>query len=219
MLNKTLAIAVALIAITGCTFDDGYVDEEVDQSLAYRLGDREALSLESTSLVGVAAYDDDGNNLPCVQPTVGGGEALLRSTDSGLLLVEKMTIDLSDVVVEPGVVHSQPIHLTDIELRLGTQLVIEADWSADGRSATGTGRADLLMDWAVLDDDGDHLPLATQKLRQVEFAVTARLNEDGMITTEVISTVEGRIGGFANRIELSDFSMAVHASTDVPDVD
>jgi hypothetical protein len=218
MLNHTFLAAIATVAATlavGCTYDQGY-DEVPTDSLYARLGTREALVLEPTSLVGVAAYDDDGNPLPCVQPTVTGGDAMLRSTKTGLLLVEALEIQLTDVTIQPGVLHSESVQLTDIDLRLGTQIVIEAEWSEDGLHAEGVGRADLLMDWAVLSDQGEVLPLATQKLRQVEFTVRADLDELGDIHVQVFGEVEGRIGGFANRIELSDFSMAVNAVTPAP---
>ncbi|HUH01118.1 MAG TPA: hypothetical protein VML75_03925 [Kofleriaceae bacterium] len=218
MHKHTLIAALVSIAATlapGCTYDEGYDDVPTD-SLYARLGTREALVLEPTSLVGVNAYDDDGNPLPCVQPTVTGGDAMLRSTKTGLLLVEALQIHLTDVTIQPGVLHSEPVRLTDIELRLGTQIVIEADWSDDGLHAEGVGRADLLMDWAVLSDQDEVLPLATQKLRQVEFTVRADLDDQGDIHVQVYGEVEGKIGGFANRIELSDFSMAVNAVTAAP---
>lgn len=216
MLNRSLATILTLAtaaSLGACTFDETYDEPGVEESMFSRLGARETLTLQPTSLVGVAAYDDDGNALPCLQPSVAGGEAILRTTEDGVLVIEKMTIQLTEVVVEPGVIYSAPIHLTDIQLRLGTQLAIEPTWADDDNAAEGFGNADLLLDWSVLDKDGDHLPLATQILRRTDFAVNAYQDADGQIRLEVGSTVEGRIGGFAGRIELSDFSMAVKAST------
>jgi hypothetical protein len=217
MLKHTFIAALAAVTFAsaaGCTYDQGYDDDDVaTDSLYTRLGTREALVLETTSLVGVAAHDDQGNPLPCVQPTVLGGDAMLRSTHTGLLLVEALDIELTDVKIEAGVLHSEAVQLTDIDLRLGTQVVIEAEWSEDGLHAEGVGHADLLMNWAVLTDKNEVLPLATQKLRDVEFTVRADLDEAGDIHVQVYSAVEGKIGSFANRIELSDFSMAVNAVT------
>ena len=220
-MSKTLATVLALAtaaSLGACTFDETYEEPQDNESMYSRLGTRETLTLEPTSLVGVAAYDDDGNPLPCLQPSVAGGEAVLRTTDQGVLVIEKMTIQLTDVVVEPGIIYSAPIHLTDIELRLGTQLAVEPAWADDDNAAEGAGKADLLLDWAVLNKDGDHLPLATQLLRRVDFKVEAYLDETGAVRLEVGSSVEGRIGGFANRIELSDFSMAVKAATPAVEV-
>ncbi len=213
MFKREIAMIVAALALTACSFEDGYDPDLVPESLQHRLGTRETLVLEPTSLIGVTALDEDGTELPCLEPNVTGGSAILRSTEDGLLLVEKMDVQLSDVIVEPGVVYDAPIHLTDIELRLGTMLVLEPPWSAERAEAAGT--ADLLMDWALLDDDGNHLPMATQKLRAAEFAVDVRLADDGRITAAVTSAVDGHLAGYAGKVELTDFSMAVQASTPV----
>lgn len=210
IIASTVAAAASLGA---CNFDDDGQGTDERASLYERLGTREALSLESTSLIGVAAYDDAGNPLPCLQPSVEGGEAVLRATPEGVLVVEKMSVRLSDLVVESGVVYSEPIHLTDIELRLGTQLAVEPSWTEDDNAASGDGTADLLMDWAVLDDDGDRLPLATQLLRRTDFRVHAYLGDDRQVHLELLSSIDGRVAGFGNRVELSDFAMVVNAAS------
>jgi len=216
MFKTPVAIVVAALTLTGCAFDEG-VEPTGDESLYSRLGTRETLVLEPTSLVGVVAADSEGNYLPCMQPNVVEGTAVLRSTNSGLLLVEDLEIALSDVVIPPGVVYSESIHLTDIRLQLGTQIAIEPEWA--DVNATGSGTADLLLDWSVKSDDsGNVYPLATQRLRDAEFSVEVGLQPNGSVTAFVTTAVEGRIGSFANRIQLSDFSMAVSASTDEPPV-
>ena len=211
MFKREIAVVVGMLALAACSFDEGIDPGEVDESLQHRLGTRETLVLEPTSLIGVTAVDEDGTELPCLEPDVAGGSAVLRSTEDGLLLVEKLDVQLTDVTVEAGVVYDAPIHLTDIELRLGTLLVLEPAWGSDRAAATGT--ADILMDWALLDDDGDHLPMATQRLRSAEFAVEVAIAEDGSVTAAVTTGVEGRLAGYAGKVELTDFSMAVQATT------
>src|SRR5690606_27244612 len=95
--------------------------------------------------------------------------------------------------------------------RLGTQLVVEPDWSDDYTIATGTGRADLLLDWAMLADDGEVLPLATQKLRDVEFEVAARQTASGEIQLDVRSAVPGTLWDFY-AFELADLDLAIFSS-------
>ncbi len=218
MLHKTLSIVVAAVVLTGCSFEDEGPEPVGEESLYQRLGTRETLNLQPTSLVGVMAYDKAGNVLPCVQPTVVNGKAVLRATTSGLVLVEGLEIELTDVKIDEGVLHSQDVVLTDIRLRLGTQLAFEPTWGDQKLSAVGGGQADLLLDWAVLDDSGEVYPLATQKLRKADFAVDINLDYDGTITANVTTAVEGELGNFANRISLADFSMAVNAKTPAPDV-
>jgi hypothetical protein len=213
MFKTEIAAVVAAVALTACAFDEGTDPGEVTESLEHRLGTRETLTLQPDSLIGVTAVDQDGTELPCLEPDVAGGDVVLRSTEDGLLLVEKLDVQLTDVTVEPGVIYDAPIHLTDIELRLGTMLVLQPPWAADRAEASGT--ADLIMDWALLDDDGDHLPMATQRLRDAQFAVDVRLDDSGRITAEVRTGVEGHLAGYAGKVELTDFSMAVNAATPV----
>jgi hypothetical protein len=202
---------IAALCLAGCVeFDEAGLPPGDQPTLAERLIDREELVLEQPSLVGVAAFDGRGSPLPCVQPDVVAGRAVLRS-DGGLLLVEAIDIELSDVTIAAGVVFDQPIDLTGIRLRLGTQIVVDPAWSADGRAAAGAGRADLLMDWAVIDRDGAVLPLATQKLRDVEFAVDARLAGGGDVTAAVTAAVGGTVWRFADKVAIADLSLAVNA--------
>ena len=206
------AAALALLAASGCTFETGAAPGG-DETLYERLGTRAYLSLQQPSLVGVAAYDRDGEPLPCVQPTVRGGQTVLRATGDGLLLLEGLDIDLGDITIEPGVILEQePVRLTDIRLRLGTQVTIDARWDAGGARATGAGRGDLLMDWAILTEDGEALPLATQKIRDAELLVDAELLDDGEVIAEVSSTVDGTFWDFS-AVELADLSMQVNATS------
>jgi len=217
-MNKlTSTFVIAFVALSGCAFDSAEETGGVP-TLYERLGTRETLSLEDPSLVGVSAYDREGQPLPCVQPNVIGGEAVVRSTEEGVVIVEALDIDLSDILIEQGVLFDteDDFQISDIQLKLGTQLAVLPEWTNRDTRAVGTGRADLLMDWSLVAENGDHLPLATQRIRDVEFFVEARLHTDHRVTVEVTTAVEGTIWDFS-AIELSDFSMALNAST-VPSV-
>ncbi len=216
-MNKlTSIVAIAFVALGGCAFDTGSESSSVP-TLYQRLGTRETLTLEAPNLVGVAAYDKQGQPIPCLQPNIVGGEAVLRATDEGVVLVEALDIELSDILIEQGVVsETNEIRLVDIQLRLGTPLSVIPEWTNRDTRAVGTGKADLLMDWSLLADNGDRLPLATQRMRDVEFFVEARLRTDHRVTVAVTTAVEGTIWDLG-RIELSDFSMAINAST-VPSI-
>ena len=70
-----------------------------------------------------------------------------------------------------------------------------------------------MVHWiALLDDDGAILPLATQTVRDAEFAVELTLEQDDSISARLTSVVAGPIWDFSV-IELSDLRMTVHAST------
>lgn len=208
---RNLVIVASLAALSACTFDTEADLGVGEETLWWRLGSRETLSLQQPSTVGVRAEDRDGQELACVDPDVMGGRAVLRSTADGLLLVEALEVSLSDITIEQDVLGAKrPLHLTDVELRLGTQLVLDPEWLDD--YAVGAGTADLLMDWAVLTDDGNVHPLATQLIRDVEFEVEVRLEHDGSISAQVHTTVAGPIWDF-NVLEVSDLSVDVLANT------
>jgi len=213
-MHKTIiALAVSFVALSGCSFEDSAAPWG-HESLYERLGTREFLSLQQPSLIGVAAYDRDGEPLPCVQPDVVSGTAAMRTTEDGTLLVEGISIYLTDITIEPGVVlPDEPLQLTDVRLRLGTQIAIDTEWNGD--RATGSGRGDLLMDWAILDDSGKVLPLATQKIRDAELLVDVSL-ADGEVHADVTSAVDGTFWDFS-AVELADFSMAVSAKSGAPE--
>ncbi len=215
----TTALALALATLgAGCSFDDGQAPGDGSDALRERLSERQTLVLEAASDVGVTALNNAGQPIPCVQPTVTDGEAVIRAAENNAalpaqLIVEGMTVNLSDVYV-PAAESTYPadLHLTEVRLRLGTQLVLEPEWSFNGDFAVGTGRADLLLDWSLLEDDGDALPLATQLLRDVTFDVYVELTDDAAVVTEVRANVAGSLWNFSV-IELTDLKMDIRATT------
>ncbi len=211
-MNRWLALSVAVLAaLVGCATDEPPAGGDV--SLHARLATRAFLTLEPSSAVGLAAYDLDGTTLECAQPALTGGQAILRSSEE-LLLVEKLEIDLSDVVITPAATSAR-LALTDVRLRLGTQLVIEPTWAADGHAVRGGGTADVLLDWALVTPAGPS-PLATQRLRDVELYVDVTRGDDHTVT----ATVTAEVAGFVDRVEVHDFRLAVSAtSTEVAAVE
>jgi hypothetical protein len=210
--NRLMTILVCA-ALGACSFENNgsLLVENDEVALHVELLDREKLSLDDSSLIGVNATDNYGNELPCLQPSVQGGTATMRTTETGLLLVEKMTVHLSDITIKPGILGDQTILLTNMTLQIGTQIVIDPEYGNNGEFATGQGTADLLLDWSFESHTGNTFPLATQIIRDAQFSVTAELQEDGSIRAEVDAHIDGYLGNFANRIAIADLSIAVKA--------
>ncbi len=204
--------AVALAATTGaCAFDDAGV--EPDNELAAQLETRAFLDLAPSSHVGVVATGGGGEALPYVEPQVVGGRAVMRTTIDGWLLIEDLEIQLADVTIPPGELGPNPIRLTDVELRLGTQLAAVPYYSGDGRAAWGTGAADLLLDWSMVTREGDTYPLATQRLGESDFTVSVVLDDVGNLSAEFATAVNGEVHRLTGLVTLSDLSVAVDAVT------
>jgi hypothetical protein len=204
-----LLLATAALGLPACAFDDGGTDE--GRPLAAQLDTRVYLDLAPSSHVGVSAYDADGNHLDYVEPVVAGGQVILRSSGDGWLLVEDLEIQLEDVTIPAGELADQPIYVTDIELRLGTQIAAQPFWAGDGRAVWGTGDADLLLDWSWLLPNGDVYPLATQKLGAAEFTLAVTLDDYDTMSAEVATAMPGEVHELTGLVTFKDLSIAVDA--------
>jgi hypothetical protein len=213
---RNILVTAALAAwVSGCVYDDAGVDPAIADPLRYRLGGRAVLALEDTSAIAVTATDVDGVALPSMRADIAGGRTAIRTTEEGVLVVEALEIDLADVVVPPGTVSPDAIAVTDLQLRLGIQLAVAPTWSDDGRSAVGTGRADLLLDWSIVNDSGT-FPMATRKLEGTPFEVEVYLDEHDDVRARIATSVDGELSRYLDRIALSNFAMTLDATSFVP---
>src|SRR5262249_28668483 len=106
----------------------------------------------------------------------------------------------------------EPIHLTDVRLRLGTQIDEDGDWAPSGTYVHGEGKADLLLDWSWVLDNGTVYPLATQKLSGALFETAVREDAGGTLRADVWMTQPGEVKRIADTVTLADLSLAVVAA-------
>jgi hypothetical protein len=78
---------------------------------------------------------------------------------------------------------------------------------------TGSGKADLLLDWSWLLDNGTIYPLATQKLAGSLFETAVREDDAGNLHADVWMTQPGTVKQIAGTVTLSDLSLAIVATT------
>jgi hypothetical protein len=204
-MNIHLAIAAALLA--GCSAQA--IEGEGAGSLEERLLERRELALGSTSDIAMRATGDGGEVMDFEAPSVNGGRVVVGVNADGLLLLEEVTVELSDFALEKES-HGTPVRLelTDATLRLGAETVVEAVWHRDGDLASGVVTGDLLLDWALVGSDGDPKPLATQTIRNAELGLRVYLEPDGTIGATIDSVVPGRIWAFG-AVEISDLTLAL----------
>ena len=213
-MQKIVATLALAAAVPACAYDASGVDPDATP-VRTALGKRAFLDLGTDSHVGVTAKDPSGNVMQGVAPQVTGGRAVLRSTEDGFLIVEDLDVALADVTVPP-MTFGQPIHLTDVRLRLGTQIDEDGDWASSGMYVTGSGKADLLLDWSWVLDDGTIYPLATQKLSGALFETAVREDDAGALHADVWMTQPGTVKTIADAVTLSDLSLAVVAQSALP---
>jgi hypothetical protein len=214
-MRNILVTAVLAAWVSGCVYDDAGVDPADVAPLRHRLGGRAVLGLEDSSAITVTATDVDGVALPTMRAIITGGRAAVRTTADGVLVVEALEIDLSDVTVPAGAVSPETIDVTDLQLRLGIQLAVAPTWSEDGRTAIGTGRADLLLDWSIANDNGV-FPMSTRKLEDTPFEVEVYLDERDDVRARIATSVDGELSRYLDRIALSDFAMELDATSYLP---
>ncbi len=204
------AVLPAILFTAACGFEpDGGGD-----SLATQLRQRAFLDVSSDSDVAVSATARGGQNLD-VNPGVLGGQAVLRTTQDGWLLVEDLEIPLDDVTVPPGMLSERPVVFTDISLRLGTQLAVRPLAPIDDESVSlvGWGDADLLLDWAMLSWDGtQHFPLAMRRIADVPFAVAIEMDAAGDLHASITARVDGVVDDLGELVVLRDLAVDVVGS-------
>ena len=207
-MRKLIPVLALAAAIPACTFDGSGSDPR--DPLRENLTHRAFLDLGASSRIGVTATGPDGQLMPEVAPAVTGGRAVLRATPDGVVIVEDLDVRLADVTV-PCANGGRPVHLTDLALRLGTQVDADGNWSADGMSVAGDGTGDLLLDWSWVLDDGTIYPLATEKLSRAPFSLHIAQDDAGQLTAAVWMKQDGDLRTIADQVTLSNLSMAVVA--------
>jgi len=199
-------LGLAAITLSACATEPSS-PPQADPQLRSVLGGRQMLEVETTSAVEMGLAQDATDMQP-VRPAVLGGHAQVRATADGFLIIEALELDLADVSIDKTWPTEHTVQLTGISFRLGTQLAIDAEWTDN--HAVGEGSSDLLMDWAVRTDDGDVLPLATQRARGVVLTADVAMGEDGTIRCRVDARVDGQLWQLAG-IEVHDLTLAVNA--------
>lgn len=205
-----LPLTLLAASAAACGFEPGGAGED----LATQLRRRAFLDVSADSDLAVSATARSGQAL-AVDPGVLGGQAVLRTTADGWLLVEDLEIPLEDVTVPAGVLADRPVTFTDLALRLGTQLAVQPLVPLDGDDATlaGWGDADLLLDWSMQSWDGDHLPLAMRRIADAPFAVAIQLDVDGRVHASISTRVDGVVDELGELVVLRDLAVDVVSAT------
>ncbi len=205
----------AVLPLTILAAACGFTPEGGGEGLATQLRKRAFLDVSTDSDVAVSATARGGLNLD-VDPGVLGGQAVLRTTTDGWLLVEDLEIPLDDVTVPAGVLANRPVVFTDLALRLGTQLAIAPLAPIDDSdvSLIGRGDADLLLDWAMVSwDNQQHLPLAMRRIADVPFAVAVEMDAAGDLHASITARVDGVVDELGELVALRDLQVDVLSSS------
>jgi hypothetical protein len=200
---KPAALAATALAasLAACTFEP----EGAAFTLRDQLAARAYLDVAAGSGLTVDAIAHGGQPLD-VAPAIEGGQLVLRATEDGYALAEDLELPLSDVTIPAGVVAPTAVRLTELSLRLGTQLAVEMP-SDD--AVLGWGTADLLLDWSMVDDRGVVVPLAVRRIPRARF--TLSVSRTPALHAALSTRIDGTALELADAVTLRDLALDVAA--------
>ncbi|MEZ4399748.1 MAG: hypothetical protein R3B06_07000 [Kofleriaceae bacterium] len=201
------AAAMTLATTAACGFDPA----GVAPPLSTRLAQRAHLPVIAGSDLSATAIA--GPRQLAVGPVIEHGEVVVRTTADGFLLVEDLTLALGDVAVPPGFIDERGFTATELVLHLGTQVAISlpADHPTRARLA-GSGRGDLILEWAARDADGRTWPLGPRRAPRLQFDVAVATGTDGALEAQVSTWVAGPAVAVPGVVALTDLDLQVVAA-------
>jgi hypothetical protein len=139
---------------------------------------------------------------------VPDGSLALRAGADGDLRLEKLELELDDVVIDPDDLPPAGLHLTNLKVKVDSD-VAETSWSADGTSALASLAATVTLEWALV-SEGRVLPLAPQKITDVELAIEIGQASDGGVAVTMRGGHSGTVLKPAGTFELSDLTLEIN---------
>jgi hypothetical protein len=138
-----------------------------------------------------------------------GGRIELSADDRGDVVIDALQIQVDDVVLSAEELPPHGITLTDISLTLAAPATGETTWQSDGDFGTAEVTMDLDLDWALLGNDGAHLPLGIKHITGVAVTFDVASDAEGRVVLTLHAARAGQFWDWAGIVELSDLSLAL----------
>ncbi len=142
-----------------------------------------------------------------VEIPIAGGHLTLWTTDAGLVVVDELVIEASDVIIGADVVPPAGVHLTGIRGTLQSPAALDPVVSGD--RLTGIAHLDLAVEWAIV-IDGEVHPLATLRLGELPFSLEVERTAGGL-AARLVAFRDGEFWSFADLWRLADLTLDLHA--------
>jgi hypothetical protein len=126
--------------------------------------------------------------------------------------VEDLTISLDDVVLHHELLPPEGLRLMNIQASLGSDMDARTTWIGNNELSAETTGA-LVVDWAIMNDQGQPAPLAPQALDGIPFTVQLERAYDGEIHVNITGRMSGTFWTWADYISLSDLDFQLASST------
>ncbi|HET6610536.1 MAG TPA: hypothetical protein VFG83_01030 [Kofleriaceae bacterium] len=164
-----------------------------------------------TSFVTLTAGHVPSGASKAVEMAVLGGDLDVHTTVAGLLVIDTLAVELSDLEVPAAFVPPEGIALTGVIAHLDGPKAVEAEWSADGSTATAELSLDVVVDWAIRSEDGEVIQLSPLVITGMTMDVSLARGSDGHIAAHLSGLSSGAFWSWAGILELSDLSVEVSA--------
>ena len=146
------------------------------------------------------------------------GATSLKAESDGSVVVEDITIRVDDVVLHHELLPPEGIRLMDIEAHLVADMEARTTWNGSNSFEAETVGA-LVVEWAIMNDEGQPAPLAPQMLDGIPFRLQVDRDGYGDVDVTLMGTVPGKFWQWADYIELSDLDFALAGTTGSYDPD
>jgi hypothetical protein len=123
--------------------------------------------------------------------TIHDGLVTVEAEDSGSLVVTQLELDLGQIHLTATQVPPNGLDLMDVKLTLRQAAGAQADWAADGDTASATGMSDLLLDWSLEGTGGVIVPLSTLRITNVPLDITVAEDRAGRLSLSLHAAHDG----------------------------
>lgn len=198
-LNKVVISVASIACLGGCAVDRSGSNEF--PSARETLSHQQVMVLEPTACQG---------QLDTRPLDLRGGEMKLEAIDD-VIELDSVQVDVGEVRVGGEDPRLDGLALRDVRVRLPQPIVAKAEWSASGDAGFASFTTDLLLDWSLVTPNGQIVPLATQRLIDVEVELDVFTAADGEVTAFLYGGKRGPVWSWAGLVELDDLTFDLRA--------
>lgn len=209
--TRPLRLVLALlVASSGCAVDAGIPAGESARTVL----DESALlpiAEEGTVLHMVARVNGESEPTP-IEVHIDEGWIAAHVDGDGTLVVDAFEVSVDDLVLGESGGSLAGLHLADVGASLSAPVRVETEWLAGDHGVIGTAPIEVELTWSMVTERGDVLPMAPQRIDQIDLSVHAYMSSDGELSIELSAARPGVFWQWARTVELSDLDLEAVAS-------
>jgi hypothetical protein len=208
--SSSIALTTVLIAaLSGCAYESSVppgssVRNRLAQPTVFTIGADEG-NIRVTSQLG-----DDGVPTLSEIEVVDGAVSVSTAPD-GSLRLDAVDLSIADLVVGAPGGPIEGLVLTNLQGSLEAPVTLISDTTETDQQLNTIARIDLTLDWAIREDNGNVLSLASLQITNIELDAYIGLDENENLELQISAERSGAFWEYSRRIELSDLSIETSA--------